>query len=420
LELETWAEWSRITARPGGAPHSGAVTLSLRELVEAFDRKTVVRIALLALHFAEYSARLALALADRHDILLVLNSRNARDELTDGLRAQIERSVTVRCVELLRLRDPRIAMSNVALVRMLRDFSPDVLHMQEVHPAHAGWALLCFRKQIPVIMTVHDPWPHSGGLSRDHWIWKTVLWFRRRASRYIVHGPQVQAEVHEVDPRMAGRTDIIPHGTLGHDGVDEDVSGCEPATFLFFGRVQPYKGLSYLLDACDMLRRRGRTFRLVIAGTGPDLARHRDRIAAAGSIELIDRYIGVEEVPGLFRRALGVVLPYTDASQSGVSAMAFALARPVIATRVGDVPDVVVDGQTGLLVPPRDGAALADAMERMLLERGLRDTLAAGAARFAKEKLAWPRIAELTCDTYLRALAAHATRGVGRPLHEPR
>lgn len=386
----------------------------------AFDRKTVVRIALLALHFAEYSARLALALAHRHDILLVLNSRNAREELTDELRAQLERLVTLRCVDLPRLRDPRIALSNVANVRMLRDFSPDVLHMQEVHPAHAGWALLCFRKQIPVIMTVHDPWPHSGGLPRDHWLWKTVLWFRSRASRYIVHGTQVQAEVHEVDPSTIGRTDIIPHGTLGHDGVDEDVAGCEPGTFLFFGRVQPYKGLSYLLDACDILRGRGRSFRLVVAGTGSDLARHRERIAAAGSIELIDRYIAVGEVPGLFRRALGVVLPYTDASQSGVSAMAFALSRPVIATRVGDVPESVIDGQTGLLVPPRDAPALADAMEKMLLERSLRDALAAGAARFAKEKLAWPRIAELTCDTYLRALAAHSARRVGRPLHEPR
>jgi glycosyltransferase involved in cell wall biosynthesis len=379
-----------------------------------------VRIAFLALHFAEYSGRLALALAARHDVMLVLNSRNARDELTDDLRAQLERSLTLRYVELPRLRNPRLLLSNWATVRMLRDFSPDVLHMQEVHPAHAGLPLLWFRRRIPVVMTIHDSAPHSGGLPKDHWLWRIVLWFRAKASRYIIHGPRVQAEVHEMDRRIEGRSDIIPHGTLGHDQIDEDTSGCEPRTFLFFGRIHPYKGLSYLLDAGDILRSRGHAFRLVVAGTGPELARHRERIAAASWVELIDRYIAVGEVPGLFRRALGVVLPYTDASQSGVSAMAFALSRPVIATRVGDVPDVVIDGQTGLLVPPRDGGALADAMEKLLLDRRLRDALAAGASRFAKEKLSWARIAELTCDTYLRALAAHSPRGAVRPLHEPR
>jgi hypothetical protein len=179
----------------------------------AFDRKIVVRIAFLALHFAEYSGRLALALAARHDVMLVLNSRNARDELTDDLRAQLERSLTLRYVELPRLRNPRLLLSNWATVRMLRDFSPDVLHMQEVHPAHAGLPLLWFRRRIPVVMTIHDSAPHSGGLPKDHWLWRIVLWFRAKASRYIIHGPRVQAEVHEMDRRIEGRSDIIPHWT---------------------------------------------------------------------------------------------------------------------------------------------------------------------------------------------------------------
>jgi glycosyltransferase involved in cell wall biosynthesis len=84
--------------------------------------------------------------------------------------------------------------------------------------------------------------------------------------------------------------------------------------------------------------------------------------------------------------------------------MAFAFSRPVIATDVGGLPDVVIDGQTGLLVPPRDEIALADAMEKLLLDRRLRDSLATGAARFAREKLSWPRIAEVTYETYRTAI----------------
>jgi glycosyltransferase involved in cell wall biosynthesis len=148
-----------------------------------------------------------------------------------------------------------------------------------------------------------------------------------------------------------------------------------------------------------------------VAGTGADLERHRGRIAAGAWIDLIDHYISAAELPRLFRRAMAVVLPYTDATQSGVAAMAFAFSRPVIATSVGDVPDVVVDGRTGLLVPPRDGNALADAMERLLVDRALRDSLATGAARFAKKNLSWPRIAEATCDTYHRALGSRQIRG---------
>src|SRR5258706_5153467 len=156
-----------------------------------------------------------------------------------------------------------------------------------------------------------------------------------------------------------------------------------------------------------MLNRRGHRSRLAVAGTGSDLEQHRRRIASAAWVELIDRYISTAEVPELFRRAMALVLPYPDATQSGVSAMAFAFARPVMATSVGDVPDVVIDGQTGLIVPPRDGEALADAMERLLVDRPLRDTLATGAARTGKEKLSWPRIADATYGTYCRAISSH-------------
>ena len=370
-----------------------------------------MRIALLALHFAEYAARLALALSAKHEVLLVLEAANARHELSDDLWAELEQSVAVRCIKLPRLREPRLLSVNLEINRFLRDFDPEILHVQEYHPAFIGWAMLSFRRRIPVILTVHDHIQHSGGIPKDGWKWKVVQWFRLKAHRVIVHGARAQAELHELDSRIAGRTDIIQHGILGRTDIGNDIAGCEPGTFLFFGRIQPYKGLRYLLDACDALRSRGHAFRLVVAGTGPDLEPHRKRIAAARWVELIDRYIPVAEVPGLFRRAMSVVLPYTDATQSGVSAMAFAFSRPVIATSVGDVPQIVIDGETGLITPPRDGKALADAMERLLVDRALRDTLASGAAKFAQDHLSWPRIAEATCDTYRRAMSAHRSRG---------
>lgn len=364
-----------------------------------------MRVALLALHFAEYASRLALALSARHEVLLVLRTDNAQNDLPDDLRTHLYQTVTVRSLELPGLRNPRILGTALSINRILRDFSPEILHIQEVDYRCTGWTILSFRRRLPVVLTVHDPSPHSGGrVSRDGWRWKVVEWFRPKASRLIVHGPRMRAELEELNGRVAGRIDVVPHGILGRAGSNDDLSRYEAGTFLFFGRIEPYKGLRYLLDAGDILHSRGHEFRLVVAGTGSALEHYRERIAAAAWVELIDRYIPAAAVPALFRRAMGVVLPYTDATQSGVSAMAFGYSRPVIATDVGDVPDVVIDGETGLLVPPRDGKALADAMEKLLVDRRLRDSLAAGAAGSARGKLSWPCIADATYGVYQRAL----------------
>ena len=376
-----------------------------------------MKIALLALHFAEYASRLALALSARHEVLLVLHSRNAQNELPDDLRALLHQAVTVRSLELPRLRDPRMLNLVLSINRIVRRFSPDILHVQEFHPAYTGWARLSFRRRVPVILEVHDHVPHSGSyFSSNSWRFQVVQWFRRRATRLIVHGPRMQAELEELDRSIAGRIDVVPHGILGRASIDGDISRFEPGTFLFFGRIEPYKGLRYLLDAGDLLRARGHDFRLVVAGTGSDLEHQRKRIASSAWVELTERHISAAELPGLFRRAMVVVLPYTDASQSGVGAMAFAHSRPVIATSVGDVPDVVIDGETGLLVPPRDVKALADAMEKLLVERELRDSLARGAARTAKEKLSWPRIADMTDGAYRRAIDTHHAHGTTRAI----
>jgi glycosyltransferase involved in cell wall biosynthesis len=369
-----------------------------------------LKIALLALHFAEYASRLAVALSARHEVLLVLHTDNARRELTDELRQLVEQSVQVRYFKPRRMRDPRVLLTGRAVNRIIRDFAPEVLHIQEIHPVLGAGTMLPLHRAMPVVLTVHDPVSHSGDPRQDGWRWKVRVWLRHWATRLIVHGPRMRDELETMDSGFAGRVDAIAHGLLGNEGIDHDIGGHEPATFLFFGRIEPYKGLGFLLEAADLLRGRGHALRLVIAGTGTDLARHRAHIAGHAWIELIDRYVSATEIEGLFRRATAVVLPYTDATQSGVAAIALANSRPVISTAVGDLPDVVIDGRTGLLVPPCDGAALSRAMERLLVNSGLRNALAAGAGQYADEHLCWSRIAELTEATYRRAIDSHAAR----------
>ena len=362
-----------------------------------------MKIALVALHFAEYASRLAVALAERHEVLLILSAANADAELSKELREELEAGVNVRYLELRRRHDPRIVGTSARMNALLERFSPDLLHVQEFAPILGGWTILRNRRRMPVVMTIHDPVFHSGEMANSNWEWRMQVWFRCKADRLIVHGPNSRTKLEDVDACLNAKADIIPHGVLGRDDFDADIGVCEPATFLFFGRVQAYKGLKYCLDAAAILNRRGRNIRLIIAGTGDDLDRHRETIAASPWVELIDRYVGPEELPGLMGRATAVLLPYTDATQSGVGAMALAYARPVIASRVGDLPAVVRHEQNGLTVPPRNALALADAMDRLVLDPQLRDSLAAGALEFARDHLAWPRIAALTCEVYRRA-----------------
>ncbi|MDQ2639058.1 MAG: glycosyltransferase family 4 protein [Pseudomonadota bacterium] len=362
-----------------------------------------MKIALLALHFAEYASRLALALAARHEVLLVLRADNAQSELTPDLRRQLEAAVKVQYLEGRRWRDPRVVGASLLLNGMVRRFKPDVVHLQEVHPLLVGYTVVSFRKVLPVVITVHDPVSHSGGPPKEALLWKSLMWVRRRASRLLVHGPQMRNEMEKLDSGLTGRVDVVPHGILAEPAPLDAPHPCEPETFLFFGRMEPYKGLRYLLDACDILHARGHRFRLVIAGTGPDLEVHAQRIAASPHIELINKYIPAGEVGALFRRASAVVLPYTDATQSGVAAIALANSRPVIATATGDLTEIVLHGRSGLIVPPCNEEALANAMGQLLVDGPLRDSLAEGAGRQAREKLCWSRVADLTLETYVRA-----------------
>ena len=95
-------------------------------------------------------------------------------------------------------------------------------------------------------------------------------------------------------------------------------------------------------------------------------------------------------------------MPYKDASQSGVLASAFGNHRPVVASATGGIPDVVTDGVNGLLVPPADAEALADALERVLTSRPLAASLTEGARQTAEGSLNWDHIAERLFTTYRR------------------
>jgi glycosyltransferase involved in cell wall biosynthesis len=162
----------------------------------------------------------------------------------------------------------------------------------------------------------------------------------------------------------------------------------EPPEVLFVGRLSPEKGILDLVQASDGIP-------LTVAGDGP----LRDRVPGALG------FVPHHALPPLYERAAVVAVPSHREGFGVACAEAMAYARPVVASAVGGLLDLVVDGETGVLVPPRDVPALREALERLLGDPDLRRRLGeAGRAR-VQERFSWPAVTDATLAAYEDALA---------------
>ena len=150
-------------------------------------------------------------------------------------------------------------------------------------------------------------------------------------------------------------------------------------------RLEPQKGMAFLIAAMGELKRSGVFGRLWIVGDGPDqgdLERRADECGVGESIAFLGRR---EDVPALMRRFDVFVLPSLWEGLPNAALEAQAASRPVVATAVDGTPEAVEDGKTGLLVPPRDPAAMAHAIASLLADPGRRKSMGdAGRERVAR------------------------------------
>ena len=169
----------------------------------------------------------------------------------------------------------------------------------------------------------------------------------------------------------------------------------EAPTLLFFGFVRRYKGLHVLLDAMPRVLAARPGVRLVVAGEFyADEAALRAQAAPLGPAVRFDaHYISDGAIATYFGAADAVLQPYVSATQSGVAQIARHFGRPLVTTDVGGLADDVRDGETGLVVPPDDPSALADALVR-LFDDGLATRLADG-VRAEPRGTGWDDVAAL-------------------------
>lgn len=219
----------------------------------------------------------------------------------------------------------------------------------------------CLRRSgIPIVYLCHNVVEHETASWRRA-LTKRVL---GRADGFVVH---TESEREQLE-HMLGVAQVEVHPIPVFESFPR-VAGTEPREhaleLLFFGFVRPYKGLDVLAEAMRLVDP-SLDVRLTVVGefwSGAADLRSRLEQDATGRVEVVPRYVSEREAAQFFGRSDVVVLPYRSATGSAVVALAYHFGVPVIASRIGGLPDVVVPGRTGFLVDPESPSELAAAIE---------------------------------------------------------
>jgi glycosyltransferase involved in cell wall biosynthesis len=351
-----------------------------------------------------YTFELARALqrAERFNLHLSI-SRQAemREELRSLRLPGFEVDTYGSLIEAVR-RTPALPGIARSFRRYLRDAGIDVVFCTMNHVWNPAMARVLRREDVRYLLAVHDAMPHPG---EDNWLRRLLLHADiRAADGTLALVEPVRRQLTQSLDVPAERTFVAPHGPFWHDerAAPRALPSGRPVRVLFFGRILLYKGLDILLAAMRRLEREG--LELEIWGSG-DLRPHADALAGLARVRLEHRWLADAEVPAIFRRADICVLPYREASQSGVAPTAMGAGVPVVVTPLPGLVDQIVPGESGLVAEATTPDAVAAAIRRLATDPALYARLSAGALDACRGALGWAAIAHRAADA-VEAVAA--------------
>ncbi len=356
---------------------------------------------------AHYTTRLAQEFnAQGHNCRVINLTRQYPDALFPGT-SQTDTTDGAFVVPSDRLVDSVDPLSWARTARSIARRRTELLVVQWWHsyftPSFGSIAAAARAQGTEVVYLCHNVLPHEA----KPWDRALARVAYTVPNRFVVHAQSEATRLRSIVPRAEVSVHphplydlFVPAEPISRQAARATLGVREPRVVLFFGLIRPYKGVDVLLDALrDIPADQG--IRTIIAGECYDdpepyraqLAKH----GLADRVTLEMRYIPNDEVGTFMAAADVVVLPYRNASQSGIVQIAYACGRPVITTRVGGLPDVVEEGVTGLLVPPSDPPALAAALRRFF-DEGLGPRLEAGVEE-ASRRFTWASMVETLAPT---------------------
>lgn len=308
------------------------------------------------------------------------------------------------------------------MVQVIRRDRPDVIHAHWILPQGAIALLAKWLFHIPVVTTLHGSDAHA---LRGTLLDKLKRFIVSHSSTWTTNTRNTSLPI-AAGSSSAGPPHIIPMGIHissfqtvpgGHSPVLKQDNSHQVA--LFVGRLIEFKGVCYLIDAFKRMPQTSReTTELWIVGDGILRTQLEKQARESGSSERIRFFgnIAHARLPDFFAAADFFVGPSITTSQGDeegqgvVFLEAFASGVCVLATASGGIPEVVEDGVTGILVPPKDAEKLAAAMLTLLTDKTLRDTLAERAFRKVNEIYAWEKIADRFESVYKSVLTQVAEK----------
>ncbi|WP_408873338.1 glycosyltransferase family 4 protein [Gluconobacter roseus] len=289
-----------------------------------------------------------LCLSDRAEIL---RSRNAPDAVVKIATYSSLRGLAGRL-----LSAPGLWKQ---LTRIVRDFRPDVAICAMPGPLDLLMMHVLRRAGVRIVIIIHDAHPHPGDgypfqATLQHQLIRhadQIVTFSRHVANILTSGPDAARcpVISLTHPPFIGGAATAP---FAHDGAPR---------ILMFGRLLPYKGLDLLAEALPLV---GQALECRVVGQGPDSPELRT-LSALPHVSVENRWVPEDELPRLVAWANIVVLPYREASQSGVGAMAIASGRYVVATRVGGLIEQFAEDTQAVLCEA-DPAAVAKALEHVI------------------------------------------------------
>jgi phosphatidylinositol alpha-mannosyltransferase len=294
--------------------------------------------------------------------------------------------------------DPR-PWSRRAVRHALATFGPDVIHThQPMAPSTGLWATL--EARAPVVGTFHS------GATRARLYDMAAPVLRRVANRLAIRIAVSERAAEFERVRIGGSFRIVPNGVdVARFAAAAPVALAPGRTALFVGRLDARKGFPVAVEAFGLLAATRADLRLVVAGDGPDRDAVDDLPLPLRARVTMLGPVPNEDLPGV-SAACDVYLGAAIGGESFglVLIEAMAAGVPVVASAIPGYDEVVTHDVSGILVPPRDAVAMADAAGRVLDDRSLAERLVAGGRERAAE-FDWARVVPMLEGCYDDALS---------------
>ena len=233
----------------------------------------------------------------------------------------------------------------------------DIIHLTKEPSLITNLLYLLKRK---LVLTVHDPFLHSSSYNKN--------WEKRRIKAYKKIKKLVLLNKTQIDSFIDYYNIPRSHVFINKLGAYDSISRIKPKELniaqpyiLFFGGISKYKGLDFLMEAMLRVHKKYPNLRLVIAGGGRlwfDIEKYKKY----SCFEFRHYYVDVKELASLLKGCEFSVCPYRDATQSGVVQTALSMGVPLIVTNVGALPEVVIDGEYGMVIEPNNVDAIFNAI----------------------------------------------------------